>query len=98
MSRPFLHLNISLEEFKEEVVRGILDEMLEENGKEIKEIGLDYIRNEIEYDVTESIKGDLKIHRKRENNTDKKTEPFLSQMKPNGSIIQSKKQSWRKDG
>ena len=58
MSRPFLYLNISLEEFKEEIVRGILDEMLEENGKEIKEIGLDYIRNEIEYDVTESIKGD----------------------------------------
>ena len=58
LSRPFLYLNISLEEFKEEIVRGILDEMLEENGKEIKEIGLDYIRNEIEYDVTESIKGD----------------------------------------
>ena len=58
LSRPFLYLNISLEEFKEEIVRSILDEMLEENGKEIKEIGLDYIRNEIEYDVTESIKGD----------------------------------------
>ncbi len=58
LSRPFLYLNISLEEFKEEIVRGILDEMLEENGKKIKEIGLDYIRNEIEYDVTESIKGD----------------------------------------
>ena len=58
LSRPFLYLNIALEEFKEEVVRGILDEMLEENGKKIKEIGLDYIRNEIEYDVTESIKVD----------------------------------------
>jgi len=58
LSRPFLYLNIALEEFKEEVVRGILDEMLEENGKKIKEMGLGYIRNEIEYDVTESIKGD----------------------------------------
>jgi len=58
LSRPFLYLNIALEEFKEEVVRGILDEMLEENGKKIKEMGLGYIRNEIEYDITESIKGD----------------------------------------
>lgn len=56
LSRPFLYLNIALEEFKEEIVRCILDEMLEENGKKIKKIGLDYIRNEIEYDVTEDIK------------------------------------------
>ena len=58
LSMHFPYLNIALEEFKEEVVRGILDEMLEENGKKIKEMGLGYIRNEIEYDVTESIKGD----------------------------------------
>ncbi|MDE1767075.1 MAG: hypothetical protein KGI27_12515 [Thaumarchaeota archaeon] len=54
--RPRLYLGMDLLEFREEVVRGILDEMLEESGKEIKEIGLDHIRNEIEYDVTESIR------------------------------------------
>jgi len=58
LSMHFPYLNIALEEFKEELVRSILDEMLEENGKKIKEIGLDHIRSEIEYDVTESIRVD----------------------------------------
>lgn len=56
LSRPFLYLNIALEEFKEEVVRDILDEMLEESDKKIKEIGLAHVIDEIEYDVTEGIK------------------------------------------
>lgn len=56
LSRRFLYLDIALEEFKEEVVRGILEEMVEENGRKIKEIGLVHVTDEIEYDVTEGIK------------------------------------------
>jgi hypothetical protein len=56
LRRTFLHLDIALEEFKEEVVRDILDEMLEENGKRSKEIALAYVTDEIEYDVIEGIK------------------------------------------
>ncbi len=54
--RPHLYVASPLVEFREEVVKSILREMLEERGKKIMEIGVAHVIDEIEYDVTEDIK------------------------------------------
>ncbi|MGI0007900.1 MAG: hypothetical protein ACREAR_07905 [Nitrosotalea sp.] len=65
LKEPFLYLGEALEEFKEEVARGILHEMLEERGKKILEIGLGGMRDEIEYEITEDIRKHLKTKKER---------------------------------
>ena len=50
------YLNPALIDLKDQVVKDILKEMLEENNKIVREIGLDYIKREIDYYVSVDIK------------------------------------------
>lgn len=53
--KPLLYLDESFAEFLEQVVKSILDEMWDESGRRIMEMGLAHVVGEIEYDITEDI-------------------------------------------